>query len=387
MKVYCINFQEVVEGRRTNAMTQELFNIFNKKNSEQFIFLTSYVKGDFSPYVRGMNKWHLLFFKLLDRVSTGLKIPYYLKRTWLEQIVDYSLYRQLKKEKEPFLLVSTMYAVRCTRYAKKRNNKVLFWAGNLNDELYYSAVKGEQKRLGLDYTDVFCSKYRLDIYKRMFQYIDYVRCPNSLAMWSFREINVIRDPREIKNYPIIYPKKYASEVPDIIKIGYFGHTTLLKGVHLLPEALSLCKHKQHIEIVIAGNVDIYVKEIIDKYDVKVTYLGFVDEANKNKVIQSFDYMAIPSLYDAGPMTIPEAIKCDVPIIVSDGCGGVERVSENEKCIVFKTMNIEDLANKLDYAYEHRTEYLQPTEIDTCSGMDTSHADDFFDIVINKIVHI
>ncbi|MBP5505162.1 MAG: glycosyltransferase [Bacteroidales bacterium] len=280
----------------------------------------------------------------------------------LEKIVDYHSFRVLKKERAPILLICAMYSVRCTRYVKKHGGKVVFYAGNLNDELYYNTVIREKKRLGLNYTDVYSSDYRMGVYRNMFKNIDAVWCLNALSAWSFEGKDIIRNKLVKRRAAIVHPKEYTADVPDRIIIGYFGHTTLLKGVHLLPEAASLCKHKDCIAFVIAGSVDNYVKSVIDRYSIKMTLLGSVPEEKKWSTIQSFDFMVVPSLYDAGPATITEAFMCDVPIIVSSGCGGVERVQNDPKTIVFNTMDIHSLAEKIDYAYEHRSEYLRPSVI-------------------------
>ena len=221
----------------------------------------------------------------------------------------------------------------------------------------------------------------------MFDNIDYVWCLNSLSAWSFDSKKTILDPRTIKRVKILHPKQYDRVLPDKIKIGYFGHTTLLKGVHQLPEAASVCRHKDDIEFIIAGNVDNYVKEVIDNYtNIKVTFLGPVKESEKWNVIQRFDFMIVPSLYDAGPMTITEAYLCDVPVIVSSGCGGVERVKDDPKCIIFETMNIQDLANKLDYAYEHRADYLYASNIDEldCQSSSMANKYNFFTKIIESL---
>lgn len=385
MKVYCINFQGVSEGRRTNAIVRGMFDMFRRLDPSKYVFLNCSLDKDYGPNFQCLNKYQLTFFYFINDICGKLRIPSYIRRTVLEKIVDYCLCKYLKKEKEPFLLITTMYSVRCTHYAKNKGYKVVLWAGNLNDILYYETIKREQERLSLHYIDVYTSDYRINVYRRMLENIDYVYCLNSLIAWSFKGKEVIMDPRNRKKEKPLYPKDYSSNMPNKIVIGYFGHTTLLKGVHQLAEALVLCKHKNNIGFVIAGGVDNYVRSVLDRYDIDITYKGFVAENEKWNTIQSFDYMIVPSLYDAGPSTIAEAYKCDVPVIVSSGCGEVDRYRNDPKCIVFKTMDIRDLANKLDYAYENRSKYLCPNVIDDSYGdtsMTTEKLDFFTDLIDN-----
>ena len=67
-------------------------------------------------------------------------------------------------------------------------------------------------------------------------------------------------------------------------------------------------------------------------------------------------MVVPSLYDAGPTTIYEGCECNVPMLVSDGCGGAELIQNNKGCIIFRTMDIDDLASKIEHFYECQQTY-------------------------------
>ena len=370
MKVYCINFQGIAEGQRTNALVWGMFNLFRRLDINRFFFLTGSIDKDYGPNIQGLNRAQLFEYKLFAKVSALLKLPYYIRRTVEEKIVDAFFCKRLKKENEPFILITTMYAVRCTCYAKKHGCTVLFWAGNLNDNLYYETVKKEQKRLGLHYTDVYTSLYRIGVYRKMFENVDFVYCLNSLCAWSFSGKRIIMDSRPLYKAPLLYPKEYVRPVPDKIVIGYFGHTTLLKGVHLLGEAIPRCKYRDKIELVIAGSVDKNVKRLLLMSDVPITFLGSVPEGKKWSTIQSFDFMVVPSLYDAGPGTIAEAYKCDVPVIVSSGCGNVEKYKDDPKCVVFRTMDIQDLADKIDEAYKHRETFLRSR---ICEDTKTDHS--------------
>ena len=112
MKVYCINFQGIAEGQRTNALVQYMFNTFCRLDSDKYIFLSSSVDKNYGPNIHGLGRTQLVVFTLFSKISARLKVPYYIRRTIQEKIVDYYLCNVLKKEREPFLLITTMYAVR-----------------------------------------------------------------------------------------------------------------------------------------------------------------------------------------------------------------------------------------------------------------------------------
>ena len=111
MKVYCINFQGIAEGQRTNALVRGMFNMFRRLDPEKYVFLNSSIDKDYGPNIHGLNPREQFVFKLFEKASAKLKVPYYIRRTIQEKIVDYYLCKRLKKEKDSFLLISTMYAV------------------------------------------------------------------------------------------------------------------------------------------------------------------------------------------------------------------------------------------------------------------------------------
>ena len=355
MKVFSINYQPIVNDRCGNALIHYLFKTFCQLD-DQHVFLTSSIDRYYGNNIIGHSRLLAKILTFLVILAKKCNVPSYLTRSWSEIIVDYQHFLFLRKQAPPYVLITTMYSRRCTKLAKQKGCRTILIAGNLNDELYYNAVKKEQKRLGLKYTDIYSSRYRINIYKTMLSRIDEVWVNSNIAARTF-------DDKITRVIPMSYyesrgysPKSYHNTKNDQIIIGYFGHTTLLKGVHLLAEAISKSRYKDKIKLVLAGSIDKYVAHLLTQIDVDVVYLGYVKEEEKESIIKSFDIMAIPSLYDAGPTTIYEGCECNVPLLVSSGCGGSELIAQNKGCLIFQTMDVSDLANKIDDFYENHKTY-------------------------------
>ena len=355
MRVFSINFQPICNGMCGNALIHCIFKTFCQLEDE-YVFLTSSIDDLYGSNIIGHSQFVAKLLRLFVAIASRLHIPYYYIRSWCEIIVDYQHYYYLKKQRVPYVLVTSMYSRKCTKLAKKNGCRTILIAGNLNDELYFDAVTKEQQRLGLKYNDVYSSKYRINIYREMMSNIDEIWVNTNFAANTFRN-------KKTEVIPINYyesrgyrPKVFeACDKSDVV-IGYFGHTTLLKGVHLLAEAVSKCKYKDSIKLVLVGKIDSNVSSLLKGTDAIIQYMGIVPESDKEQLIKSFDLMAVPSLYDAGPTTIYEGCECNVPLLVSDGCGGSELVQNNKGCLIFKTMNLYDLISKIEHFYEHRSQY-------------------------------
>lgn len=355
MKVISINFQPIKNGKCGNALIHYIFRTFCQMEGDKF-FLTSSVDKKYAPNIIGHSQIVATIIKIFVIIAKKLHIPYYLIRSWCEIVVDYQHSLYLKKQKPPYILITSMYSRKCTKIAKDNGCKTILIAGNLNDEVYYNAVTKEQKRLKLKYTDVYSSKYRIGIYRTMMTMIDEVWANSDFSAKTF-------EGKTTKIIPISYyetrgytPQKNTNNSNGIIRIGYIGHTTLLKGVHLLVEAVNKCKYKNSIKIVLVGSIDKHVSDLLSRSATNIVYLGVVKEEEKESIIKSFDLMVVPSLYDAGPTTIYEGCECNVPMLVSDGCGGAELIQNNKGCIIFRTMDIDDLVSKIEHFYECQQTY-------------------------------
>ena len=352
MKVYCIGFHEINKDKSGNALFHFVYKAFQELG-DNYTLLTSFIDNNYGTNIIGHNSISRFFYKAATKILSKLHIPYYIVRTLQEFYIDFLHYLILRKEKESYILLTAMYSTFCTKLAKQKGNKVILLAGNLDDELYYTSVEKEKKRVGLSFTDVYCSGVRIAVYRKMMKNIDKVWCNSSKAKESFSKYacDVIRLPfYNNRNYEC---KSYNSIREDVLTLGYIGHTTLLKGVHILSEAIQLSKYREKIKLVIVGSVDGNVKRLVDSCMIDVEYRGHVPEPEKETIIKSFDYMCVPSLYDAGPTTIYEALECNVPLIVSDGCGGSEFIKDNPHCFIFKTTNVNDLKEKIEYIFEHK----------------------------------
>lgn len=355
MRVFSINYQPICKGMCGNALIHYIFKTFRQLDDE-YIFVTSSVDDFYGLNIIGHSHFVAKLLRLFVVVASRLHVPYYYIRSWCEIIVDYQHYIYLKKQKAPYVLITSMYSRRCTKLAKKVGCRTILIAGNLNDDLYYDTVTKEQQRLGLKYTDVYSSKYRISIYRDMMSNIDEIWVNTNFAAKTFSN-------KKTEVIPINYyesrgysPKVFENNNKSELVIGYFGHTTLLKGVHLLAEAVSKCKYKDTIKLVLVGKIDGNVSKLLKEIDANIQYMGVVPESDKEELIKTFDLMAVPSLYDAGPTTIYEGCECNVPLLVSDGCGGSELIQNNKGCLIFKTMDFRDLISKIENFYENRSQY-------------------------------
>ena len=155
-------------------------------------------------------------------------------------------------------------------------------------------------------------------------------------------INLSKKEEIINKYNI--PKKF---------IFYVGTLQPRKNVARLISAYAKIKHKiPEIKLVIAGNkqgynfdkeIDINIKKNNLK-DSEVLFIGFIEEEAKTIIYSLAHIFVSPSFYEGFSITPMEAIKMNLPTIISDI--PVHREIYKDACLYFKPKDVDNLSKKL-----------------------------------------
>ncbi|MDC9565598.1 MULTISPECIES: glycosyltransferase family 4 protein [unclassified Pseudoalteromonas] len=122
-------------------------------------------------------------------------------------------------------------------------------------------------------------------------------------------------------------KHVSSNVDKPITFGYLGRLSEEKGIHVLLSAINNINCSKDINIVIAGSGKLSSEINFPSYSrlgINVEYLGFVDS---DFFFSSVDCLLLPSLTEACPLVVIEAMSKKVPTIASD-VGGVPELVQH-----------------------------------------------------------
>jgi glycosyltransferase involved in cell wall biosynthesis len=131
-----------------------------------------------------------------------------------------------------------------------------------------------------------------------------------------------------------------------ISFIYVGHTVWLKGIYYLLLAweeanLTGCQLK------IVGKINEQLSQFLKTRFGKlpnVEYVGSVE--NPNLLYRQSHVFISPSLLDAHPATVSEALFCGLPVIVSEGCGAKTLVANGVNGFVIPAANSDAIASKM-----------------------------------------
>lgn len=143
------------------------------------------------------------------------------------------------------------------------------------------------------------------------------------------------------------------------KLDYFifiGRLSKEKGIYNLVEAVRNFT-KQKLKIIGNGEELEIIKNVINTNKLNnIELLGFIDGPRKYKLLTEAKALIFPSIwYENFPMTILEAYSMGTPVIASNIGSLPEIVQDKKTGLLFNSGDPEDLANKIEWAWNHPRE--------------------------------
>jgi glycosyltransferase involved in cell wall biosynthesis len=146
-------------------------------------------------------------------------------------------------------------------------------------------------------------------------------------------------------------KKSEPEKTNGISILYAGRLFWVKGIMLLLEAFNRLKVAKdvHLNIFGRGPMKQKVEKFIIDYGLRdrVSFLGHVPHRKMISEIKSADIVALPSLIEAQPMILLEAMACRKPVVAFDLPFSRELVTNMNNGLLARAGDVNDLAGKLE----------------------------------------
>jgi glycosyltransferase involved in cell wall biosynthesis len=147
--------------------------------------------------------------------------------------------------------------------------------------------------------------------------------------------------------------KHKSSAMDVMRFGYLGQITRIKGIHILVDAFIKSGFGAKAKLDIWGDFKKdptnYPKELINLIGdcPSIKMLGRYERKNLASILSEIDVVVVPSLwYENAPLVIQEAFATNTPVIASNIGGMAEMIRHEENGLLFEVGNSNDLAKQL-----------------------------------------
>lgn len=150
-------------------------------------------------------------------------------------------------------------------------------------------------------------------------------------------------------------RNYFSIPEDSIVIGNVSGFTKHKAQHILFQAFDLVNEKYPCFLLIAGNISEdkkkkYLSLLREQIQSRIIFAGYREDIPS--ILKSVDIYVSSSISEGLSIAVLEAMAMEKPVIVSDIPAFKSFIIENYNGFIFKSENIEELANKILYLIEN-----------------------------------
>jgi glycosyltransferase involved in cell wall biosynthesis len=308
------------------------------------------------PYCRSWLKRQLL--GVLSRLHR--RYPVISGRRRIEQWMDAFFAANLTRNDGDVMYCPKPIYPETIRRARELGMHVLVETSVLHPRFNLDVVGAERKRLGIrgaaGYTDerrVKNIEMALESADRIFARSEFMRdsyIKYGVPMQKFLgDVDFAPPGIDTERF---YPDE--SEHDEEFIVLHISSISIIKGVQYLLDAWERLADTIDGRLIILGPADRDMRRILTRRKISnMEWLGRTnDPASWYRRASVF---ISPSLSDAGPRTVLEAMACGLPAIVSDHCGVSRSISPGENGFVYRYDDPVELASHIEWSYKNREE--------------------------------
>ncbi|MFC2102458.1 glycosyltransferase [Bacteroidota bacterium] len=238
----------------------------------------------------------------------------------------------------------------------KRLGKPVVGAFHVQPQNIMAAMGKTSKRL--EWTIWFFFKYFL------FNRVDTITTPSRFAVDLLESQGIVADMFPISNgIPVEYntgeyerPEWFGDNLV-LLNIGRHAYE---KRQLLLMEGVKRSKYAANIKLILAGRGE-RTEEMQEKAKELPLepFIGYITPEEKLQYLNTADLFLHGSIVELESLSCLEAIGCGLPCLVSDSNYSAAPQFALDNTFLFASDDPDDLAEKLNYWYEHRAELRSP----------------------------
>jgi len=264
-----------------------------------------------------------------------------------------SIFYALKKKDIPLVHTLHDYRIVCPSYNMYDPNKFEICEA-CKGHRYFNAVRRKcQKSSRLIGVNIAVESYLYHFLRTYESTIDLFISPSNFLMKKMIEFGIDRD--KIVHIPhFIKCNEYNPNYSNSDYILYFGRLEKHKGIKTLIEAMKYVRFCA-LYVIGEGTYRNELEKYVKKDGIKnVAFLGYKAEKELINLIRSSLFTILPSeWYEPFGMTILESFALGKPVIGADIGGIPDLVDSGSTGLLFKSGNVDDLAEKINYLLNNK----------------------------------
>lgn len=196
------------------------------------------------------------------------------------------------------------------------------------------------KPLWMHYLRFFLQDYKY------IKYINGIFAIGELAVNYYKSIS-----RKWKIFPFqyvtdSYNRTITTNLSGKFKLLFVGSLSRRKNVQVAIRALIGLRDIE-FSIIGSGKEEQSLKQMANKHNLPVNFQGMKPNNKIHTIMENYDALILPSLYDGWGAVVNEAMTLGLFVIVSENCGAKMLIKDNKQGSVFKNNNADSLHIILD----------------------------------------
>ena len=193
-------------------------------------------------------------------------------------------------------------------------------------------------------------QYRFNYLPQWVPKIARIIAPSTHTRDMFILNNFPADKIIVSPYGIEIPEQSFQKIPSpILRFGFIGRITFIKGLHVLLEAFASLPDQDKVSLIIYGEPDQKSQSYLQTLQNKVAHLsnvkfaGPIDNARIVEAYRQIDILVFPSISpENSPLTVLEAQAYGIPVISSDVQGVTDIIRPEVNGLIFANHSAEAL---------------------------------------------
>ena len=146
------------------------------------------------------------------------------------------------------------------------------------------------------------------------------------SKYNLQDVQILNNGIDEGYFDLRRPK-FSEKPPAKLKLLFVGRLSKQKNIPCLLKALTKTRRNVHLDILGAGEEENDIKNIIKSYQLekKVTLHGRVARSQVMTFYKQSHVLLMPSLYEAQPLVLLEAMAARIPIIGTNVTGVAEHI--------------------------------------------------------------
>ncbi len=341
-----------------------------------------------------------IFFNIMFRMLRYVQkiFPMFNARHFQEIIFDSFIANKLRPAKGNVFFCSRPLFLKSARKAKTGEMVVLVQTSVPHPLLNYALVKNEEIRLGLKGHGAYSDIDRATRVSQAIAEADkLITLDPVIGRFTYDSYTNFISPQQIvtlRDYFSVSLDEYCSVAfdkdviaPDsMMTFIHVSHMNLIKGIPYLLSAWELLQKRYSVKckLILAGRMDkniknIYLNEYIHVPNIEVR--GFVKD-----LVACYgegDVFISPSISDAGPTSILEAMAVGLPVISSKNCGFASLIDEGSNGYTYQYNDVEKLC-AIMYWFTQNKDQIKKMGREARKKVDGFSIDRYAQEIVSKI---